>query len=146
MSSANDDVDDFFAQMKREEQSKVKNVQNLFTAQEQRQKQRLQQIIESKQQDSAASNSSVQQSNAQAITMSPQELLQVLQRDIQALDPTAKREIRIGALQRIQTLLKQQPSQTLRVIFAPSFYQPLFKMFNDSVESCRETAAAIVLE
>lgn len=142
-------VDDFFAEMLQEEQSKVKKVHSILVKQEVQSKQR----VSTKQVTPTSLPTTIQQQEQQPwnalpteFLASPSELEKMLAQDLHMLDANTKREIRIAALKKIQTIIKQQPAQTLRLLFKPSLYQPLLKMLSDSVEYCRETSAAILLE
>ncbi len=138
-----DDVDAFFKQMQQEEMSKIQKVKVIYQTA----------TVAPTSSSAAPTTTSTISSNtisspvlSHQEDLSPQEALQSIQRDLNSLDPNTRREARIGAIKNIEKILVGKPAPYLKILFRPNVYQPIIKLFHDSVEFCREASLRIVLE
>lgn len=142
-----DDVDNFFKEMQKEEEKKLKKA---LLSQESKKKPLIDLQNEKKK---AEDNQAVIPQNDThkipqiSMTHGPAQILSLLQQDFNRIEQKSNtpKPQRLNSLKNIQNAVSSQPIQFLKEIF-PSLYQPLLRAFSDPAESCREIAVDTFLE
>ena len=147
------DVDDIFAEMMREENTKISKVVSLHTNKVKASNEFLENKSTSSSSTSSPSLQEVTPSSEieSLLQQSPQQILQNLQRDINCLSSSEKGK-RIGALKKLKSVFDsiesqkdQLPTVDYMKFFFSHIYQSLLKLFGNETEYCRETSVRLIL-
>jgi hypothetical protein len=139
MTSSKDEVEEFFAKMLEEENSKV----NIWKSQQKKSnramKKRKKPVLVKPEREQ------VQKVQIPEFK-TPQELLQSLQRDINCIgDKTAEKFVRLASINKLKTIVEMYEADKNMISFLyPHMIQMLVFAFSDEVESVRETAIQTV--